>query len=37
MPDDDSKDLADLRELLVKHKVPKYVSVRLLHKHFDAW
>ncbi|CAI6097445.1 unnamed protein product [Clonostachys chloroleuca] len=36
MPDDDSKDLVDIRELLVKHNAPKHVSIRLLHKHFDA-
>src|SRR5271154_2138501 len=29
-------DLADLRSLLVKHKIPKGVSVRLIHKHFDV-
>jgi len=35
-PEDHSKDLQDLRELLSKHNVPKGVSVRLIHKHFDT-
>ena len=35
-PKDHSQDLQDLRELLKKHKVPKGVSVRLIHKHFDT-
>lgn len=35
-PGEHSKDLEDLRELLRKHNVPKGVSVRLIHKHFDT-
>ncbi|KAK1948826.1 hypothetical protein LY78DRAFT_664697 [Colletotrichum sublineola] len=35
-PTDHSQDLQDLRELLNKHNVPKGVSVRLIHKHFDT-
>lgn len=35
-PTDHSQDLQDLRELLSKHNVPKGVSVRLIHKHFDT-
>ncbi|KAI0533707.1 hypothetical protein GGR58DRAFT_485645 [Xylaria digitata] len=35
-PKDYSKDLQDLRELLRKHEVPKGVSIRLIHKHFDT-
>ncbi|OTA93922.1 hypothetical protein M434DRAFT_11151 [Hypoxylon sp. CO27-5] len=35
-PEDHSQDLQDLRELLNKHNVPKGVSVRLIHKHFDT-
>jgi hypothetical protein len=35
-PEDHSKDLEDLRTLLAKHAVPKDVSVRLIHKHFDT-
>ncbi|OAQ59615.1 hypothetical protein VFPPC_13534 [Pochonia chlamydosporia 170] len=36
-PNDHIQDLQDLRELLNKHKVPKGVSVRLIHKHFDTY
>lgn len=36
VPKEHSQDLQDLRELLNKHNVPKGVSVRLIHKHFDA-
>ncbi|EGX94174.1 hypothetical protein CCM_02445 [Cordyceps militaris CM01] len=35
-PDTRSLDLEDLRTLLRQHNVPKGVSVRLLHKHFDT-
>ncbi|KAM3456668.1 hypothetical protein MY3296_001623 [Beauveria thailandica] len=35
-PKDQSDDLRDLRQLLHKHNVPKGVSVRLIHKHFDT-
>lgn len=35
-PDECSADLADLRSLLAEHHVPDGVSVRLIHKHFDA-
>lgn len=35
-PEDHAQDLQDLRELLNKHNVPKGVSVRLIHKHFDT-
>ncbi|KAM3519491.1 hypothetical protein NHJ13051_007473 [Beauveria bassiana] len=35
-PDTQFQHLEHLRELLHKHKVPKGVSVRLLHKHFDT-
>ncbi|KAG5979386.1 hypothetical protein E4U55_005227 [Claviceps digitariae] len=35
-PDDHSQDLQDLRDLLNKHNVPAGVSIRLIHKHFDA-
>lgn len=35
-PEDHTQDLEDLRELLNKHNVPKGVSVRLIHKHFDT-
>ncbi|EJP65397.1 uncharacterized protein BBA_05728 [Beauveria bassiana ARSEF 2860] len=35
-PDAQSQHLEHLRELLHKHKVPKGVSVRLLHKHFNT-
>lgn len=34
--DDHSHDLKVLRSLLVKHKVPNYVCIRLIHKHFDV-
>jgi len=34
-PEDHANDLKDLRQLLDKHKVPKDVSIRLIHKHFD--
>ncbi|EEQ29276.1 hypothetical protein McanMca71_006678 [Microsporum canis] len=33
---DHSDDLNELRVLLTKHNVPSTVSVRLIHKHFDA-
>lgn len=36
VPTDHLSDLADLRTLLAKHNVPSGVSVRLIHKHFDA-
>ncbi|PMB65267.1 hypothetical protein BM221_008623 [Beauveria bassiana] len=35
-PKDQYHDLQDLRQLLHKHNVPKGVSVRLIHKHFDT-
>ncbi|KAK2036893.1 hypothetical protein LZ31DRAFT_613710 [Colletotrichum somersetense] len=35
-PTDHLQDLQDLRELLNKHNVPKGVSVRLIHNHFDT-
>ncbi|KAK4169909.1 hypothetical protein QBC43DRAFT_340462 [Cladorrhinum sp. PSN259] len=35
-PQDRSQDLQDLRELLNKYNVPKGVSIRLIHKHFDT-
>ncbi|GJC90446.1 hypothetical protein ColLi_13284 [Colletotrichum liriopes] len=35
-PTDHFQDLKDLRDLLNKHNVPKGVSVRLIHKHFDT-
>ncbi|KAM5361948.1 hypothetical protein ACJA88_014257 [Fusarium oxysporum] len=35
-PKDHFQDLQNLRELLNKHNVPKGVSVRLIHKHFDT-
>ncbi|VUC26775.1 unnamed protein product [Clonostachys rosea] len=35
-PDIYKKDLEELRELMQKHNVPKGVSVRLIHKHFDT-
>ncbi|KAF2474704.1 uncharacterized protein BDR25DRAFT_332077 [Lindgomyces ingoldianus] len=35
-PEDHADDLKDLRQLLDKHKVPKGVSIRLIHKHFDT-
>lgn len=35
-PEEHANDLKDLRELLDKHKVPKDVSIRLIHKHFDT-
>ncbi|KAI0098050.1 hypothetical protein GGR51DRAFT_552715 [Nemania sp. FL0031] len=35
VPNDHSQDLQDLRDMLNKHNVPKGVSVRLIHKHFD--
>ncbi|KAK9437934.1 hypothetical protein VB005_08939 [Metarhizium brunneum] len=31
-----ARDLQDLRELLQKHTVPRGVSIRLIHKHFDT-
>ncbi|KAK8927799.1 hypothetical protein VCV18_004286 [Metarhizium anisopliae] len=31
-----ARHLQDLRELLQKHHVPRGVSVRLIHKHFDT-
>ncbi|KAH0598141.1 hypothetical protein MHUMG1_04513 [Metarhizium humberi] len=31
-----ARDLQDLRELLQKHHVPRGVSIRLIHKHFDT-
>lgn len=34
--DSQSRDFEDLRALLQKHNVPKSVSIRLLHKHFDT-
>lgn len=36
VPQNDSRDLDDLRALLVKYEVPKSVSIRLIHKHFDV-
>ena len=36
VPSDHSEDLEDLRKLLTKHDVPKDVSIRLIHKHFDT-
>lgn len=36
VPSDNSEDLEDLRKLLTKHNVPKDVSIRLIHKHFDT-
>lgn len=36
VPNDNSEDLEDLRKLLAKHNVPKDVSIRLIHKHFDT-
>lgn len=35
-PDENSKDLEDLRALLVKYDAPKDVSIRLIHKHYDT-
>jgi hypothetical protein len=35
VPGDNPTDLEDLRALLAKRGVPKCVSVRLVHKHFD--
>ncbi|CAI6267684.1 unnamed protein product [Periconia digitata] len=31
------QDLEDLRALLVKHKVPRDISIRSIHKHFDTF
>ena len=36
VPESNSNDLEALRALLVEHSVPKNVSVRLIHKHFDV-
>ncbi|POR34356.1 Uncharacterized protein TPAR_05453 [Tolypocladium paradoxum] len=36
VPIDHSKDLEDLRMLLVKYEVPNDICVRLIHKHFDT-
>jgi hypothetical protein len=36
VPEVCSTDLEDLRGLLAKHKVPRGVSIRLVHKHFDV-
>ena len=35
-PNNHLEDLEDLRKLLAKHNVPKGVSIRLIHKHFDT-
>ncbi|KAJ8069936.1 hypothetical protein OCU04_000344 [Sclerotinia nivalis] len=35
-PEDHASDLRELRDLLSRHNVPKGVSVRLIHKHFDT-
>jgi hypothetical protein len=36
VPDEYYKDRDELRALLAKHDLPDWVSVRLIHKHFDA-
>ncbi len=36
VPADHSQDIEDVRKLLVKHGVAQKVSIRLIHKHFDA-
>ncbi|KAI8716984.1 hypothetical protein NCS52_00993400 [Fusarium sp. LHS14.1] len=36
VPENHQKDLEDLRVLLAKHGVPSGVSIRLIHKHYDA-
>ncbi|UPK92441.1 hypothetical protein LCI18_003376 [Fusarium solani-melongenae] len=36
VPENHQKDLEDLRGLLAKHGVPSGVSIRLIHKHYDA-
>lgn len=36
VPSTNSTDLADLRALLTKHKVPLGISIRLIHKHYDV-
>jgi hypothetical protein len=36
VPKNHSRDLEDLRALLVKHNVPSGVCVRLIHKHYDV-
>ncbi|KLU92189.1 hypothetical protein MAPG_11135 [Magnaporthiopsis poae ATCC 64411] len=36
VPDDHDRDLEHLRGLLAKHKTPKEVAIRLIHKHFDT-
>lgn len=36
IPSTNSSDLADLRALLTKHKVPLGISIRLIHKHYDV-
>lgn len=35
-PEDEKSALEDLRSLLTKHQIPAGVSIRLIHKHFDA-
>ncbi|KAI1264083.1 hypothetical protein F5Y18DRAFT_392467 [Xylariaceae sp. FL1019] len=35
-PEEHAQELKELRELLDKHQVPKGVSIRLVHKHFDT-
>lgn len=36
VPHDYSEELSHLRNLLTKHQVPKDITIRLIHRHFDA-
>lgn len=36
VPEEQAKELESLRALLAKHNVPRGISVRLIHKHYDT-